>query len=103
MTMTAKDTRQKPAEPTEAPGGQNGFSLISSGKLIELYAAMVKSRMVAERAGLLKQKGVLAGDLDGKPGARSGRCRSGCRPVGGRYAQPFPMRSGFERDQGDGT
>ncbi|MGA8731259.1 MAG: thiamine pyrophosphate-dependent enzyme [Terracidiphilus sp.] len=66
--MTARDTRQKPAEPTNAPGGQNGFSLISSGKLIELYAAMVKSRMVAERARLLKQKGVLASDLDGSLG-----------------------------------
>jgi pyruvate dehydrogenase E1 component alpha subunit len=65
--MTAKDARQKPAKPT-ASGGQNGFSLISSGKLIELYAAMVKSRMVVERAGLLKQKGVLASDLDASRG-----------------------------------
>lgn len=66
--MIPKGARQKPAKPTEAPRGENGFSLISSGKLIELYAAMVKSRMVVERAGLLKQKGVLAGDLDASRG-----------------------------------
>ncbi len=68
MTKTAKSARQEPAKSKEAPGGENGFSLIPTVKLIELYAAMVKSRMVVERAGLLKQKGALAGDLDGNKG-----------------------------------
>ena len=68
MTRTAKGATQKTAEPTEATGDDNGFSLISSGKLIGLYAAMIKSRMVVERAGLLKERGVLAGDLDGSRG-----------------------------------
>ncbi len=68
MTRTAKGTRQKATKLKEVPGGENGFSLISNGKLIELYAAMVKSRMVVERAGFLKQKGALAGDLDGGRG-----------------------------------
>ncbi|MGB7547290.1 MAG: thiamine pyrophosphate-dependent enzyme [Terracidiphilus sp.] len=44
----------------EAQPGKNGFSLISSGKLIALYAAMVKCRMIGERAALLMRQGKLA-------------------------------------------
>jgi acetoin:2,6-dichlorophenolindophenol oxidoreductase subunit alpha len=42
--------------------------LISNEKLIELYAAMVKCRMMAERAGLLIRQGKLAASLDSGPG-----------------------------------
>ena len=71
MTRTAKDPGQRSAQPAHAkddPAEETGFSLISSGKLIELYAAMIKSRMIVERAGHLKQKGLLAGDLDASRG-----------------------------------
>ncbi|HUN84104.1 MAG TPA: thiamine pyrophosphate-dependent enzyme [Terracidiphilus sp.] len=42
---------------------EGGFSLISRAKLIQLYSAMIKSRMIAERAAALKQQGKLTGDL----------------------------------------
>ncbi len=38
--------------------------MISGEKLIEIYAAMVKSRMLAKRAAFLKRQGRLASDLE---------------------------------------
>jgi len=57
--MTARNAVQKATAGAEAPPGKNGFSLISSEKLIELYAAMLKCRMIAERVDRLLQMGAL--------------------------------------------
>jgi len=40
-----------------------GFSLISNAKLIEIYSAMLKCRMIEERAGLLCKQGRLPANL----------------------------------------
>ena len=42
--MNAKRKEQAPA-----PGVQNGFSLISNLKLLDLYSAMLRGRMIQER------------------------------------------------------
>lgn len=44
-----------------ARADHNGFSLISSEKLLRIHAAMVKCRMVAERARILFEPGRLTG------------------------------------------
>ncbi|MGA3080009.1 MAG: thiamine pyrophosphate-dependent enzyme [Terracidiphilus sp.] len=49
-------------------GGNNGFSLISNEKLIEFYAAMVKCRMIGERARFLLRKRESTGNEDGDVG-----------------------------------
>jgi len=52
--MTVKDMKAEAS--VEAPPGKNGFSLISSEKLIQLYGTMLKCRMLEERVqSLLKQ------------------------------------------------
>lgn len=66
--MTSNNAMRTTSTLAQAPPGGNGFSLISNEKLIELFAAMVKSRMIAERAGLLKEQGRLAGDFKGGVG-----------------------------------
>jgi pyruvate dehydrogenase E1 component alpha subunit len=66
--MTATSKEQRTASTAETAAGKNGFSLISDEKLIELYLAMVKCRMVAERAGLLIGQGKVAGDFHGAVG-----------------------------------
>ncbi len=66
--MTAKNWRQSNSARAETPPDKNGFSLISGKKLLELYAAMLKSRMLAERASVLKKRGLLAGDLKASVG-----------------------------------
>jgi pyruvate dehydrogenase E1 component alpha subunit len=43
-----KTPRKKPAD---APPGEGGFSLISNDKLLALYAAMLRCRMLADRLG----------------------------------------------------
>lgn len=56
--MTTRTITQAAA----ALAGNNGFSLISNEKLLELHTAMVKCRMIAERTRTAaKQDGVIAG------------------------------------------
>ena len=50
-TMTIPSTEQDVTGAAVA-AEKNGFSLISDGKLLALYAARVKCRMIAERAKL---------------------------------------------------
>jgi TPP-dependent pyruvate/acetoin dehydrogenase alpha subunit len=45
-----------------------GFSLISNAKLIEIYSAMLKCRMIEERAGLLCKQGRLPANLNASMG-----------------------------------
>jgi TPP-dependent pyruvate/acetoin dehydrogenase alpha subunit len=53
----------KTKEQSTAPiGGNNGFSLISNEKLIEIYVSMVKCRMIGERARFLLGKRKLIGN-----------------------------------------
>jgi pyruvate dehydrogenase E1 component alpha subunit len=56
------ERRAKPAPPKE------GFSLVSNEKLLAIYAAMLKCRMVQQRATMLFQQGKLASDLHGSSG-----------------------------------
>lgn len=42
---------------------EEGFSLISNAKLIEIYSTMLKCRMIEERAGLLCKQGKLPANL----------------------------------------
>jgi pyruvate dehydrogenase E1 component alpha subunit len=51
------ERKAKPAPPKET------FSLISHEKLLAIYAAMLKCRMVQQRAAMLFQQGKLASDL----------------------------------------
>lgn len=44
---------------TAALAGNHGFSIISNEKLLQIYAAMLKSRMLAERLRLLVEQGKL--------------------------------------------
>ncbi|MDE3188432.1 MAG: hypothetical protein KGM96_13040 [Acidobacteriota bacterium] len=60
--MTARKTAKEKTAAAKAPPDGNGFSLISSDKLIEIYTAMVKCRMIAQHADAL-QLGKQGGDL----------------------------------------
>lgn len=61
MSKTLKSTpERKAAKSTQAP---ETFSLISNGKLVAIYSAMVKCRMLEQRASSLFQEGKLASDL----------------------------------------
>ena len=62
--MTTK-TKEQCAAPL---GGNNGFSLISSEKLIELYVSMVKCRMIEERAHIHFGNGKFTGNDNGDVG-----------------------------------
>ena len=54
--MTARTAVKETTAAAEAPHDGNGFSLISNEKLIEIYTAMVKCRMIAAHAaGTLPQ------------------------------------------------
>ncbi len=66
--MKVKGTSQEKSVAAKATNGKGGFSLISNEKLLELYAAMVKCRMLAKRAGLLSQRGKLGNNLHVSPG-----------------------------------
>lgn len=57
--MTVKH-KEKPA--AAAPSIQNGFSLISNEKLLQLYASMLKCRMLEERVRSLRKKSRLQGN-----------------------------------------
>jgi pyruvate dehydrogenase E1 component alpha subunit len=56
------ERKAKPAPPKET------FSLVSHEKLLAIYAAMVKCRMVQQRAAMLFQQGKLASDLHASSG-----------------------------------
>jgi pyruvate dehydrogenase E1 component alpha subunit len=60
MTPKIKQTRAL----TTAPPNQNGFSLISNEKLIEIYAKMLRCRMIQERLGILLNQNKLNLSLD---------------------------------------
>jgi TPP-dependent pyruvate/acetoin dehydrogenase alpha subunit len=56
-TLKIPSTGQEATGTTVAQAEKNGFSLISDGKLLGLYTAMVKCRMIAEWATLLRRQG----------------------------------------------
>jgi TPP-dependent pyruvate/acetoin dehydrogenase alpha subunit len=56
------ERKAKPAPPKET------FSLVSNDKLLAIYAAMVKCRMIQQRAAMLFQHGKLASDLHASAG-----------------------------------
>ena len=56
------DRNTKPATPPET------FSLVSNEKLLAIYSAMVRCRMLEQRATLLFQQGKLASDLHASSG-----------------------------------
>ena len=61
--MTARKAAQEPTTAAEAPPDGKGFSLISSEKLLEIYTAMVKCRMIAQHAARALQPGKRVGGL----------------------------------------
>lgn len=61
-TMATKSKEQGGTATAEPPGGKNGFSLISNEKLINLYATMVKCRMLEERARVLFKQSKFTGN-----------------------------------------
>lgn len=56
--MTSRTNEQSAA----APAGNNGFTLISNEKLLQLYTTMLKCRMIEERARALFSQGGFAGN-----------------------------------------
>lgn len=62
IPKTKPERKAKPAPAVET------FSLVSDEKLLAIYAAMVKCRMVEQRAALLFQQGKLALDLHASSG-----------------------------------
>jgi TPP-dependent pyruvate/acetoin dehydrogenase alpha subunit len=66
--MTAKSNAPGRAAAPKAPPAGDGFSLISREKLSDLYAAMVKCRMLTKRASVLFQSGMLGRNFDGAVG-----------------------------------
>jgi TPP-dependent pyruvate/acetoin dehydrogenase alpha subunit len=62
--VNAKMMAGNEGQPTNAAAGtaadKNGFSLISSEKLIALYAAMLQCRMIAERSAAWMEQGRIA-------------------------------------------
>jgi pyruvate dehydrogenase E1 component alpha subunit len=51
-----------------ALAGSNGFLLISNEKLLQLYATMVKCRMIAERTRVILEQNSLIGNFDATVG-----------------------------------
>jgi len=64
----ASISKAKPERKAKAAPTQEVFSLISNEKLIAIYGAMVKCRMVEQRAAMLFQQGKLASDLHASSG-----------------------------------
>jgi pyruvate dehydrogenase E1 component alpha subunit len=62
--MTSRTKEQGAAE----PAGNNGFTLISNEKLLQLYTTMLKCRMIEERARALFKQGGAAGNGFLSPG-----------------------------------
>jgi TPP-dependent pyruvate/acetoin dehydrogenase alpha subunit len=58
----------KSKEKTPAPAAKNGFSLISNEKLLELYSAMLKCRMIEERVRILFKQNTFTGNYDSPVG-----------------------------------
>jgi TPP-dependent pyruvate/acetoin dehydrogenase alpha subunit len=79
--MTTKIKKSSAA--SAAPPGGDGFSLISDGKLLELYAAMVKARIFDERIGAF---------------FRQGKLRKGYEPALGREASAAGVAIGLLPD-----
>ena len=63
----SKPERKAKSKPVSAPAKET-FSLVSNEKLLAIYAAMVKCRMVQQRAATLFQRGKLASDLHASSG-----------------------------------
>lgn len=61
--MTASKAAKETTAAAETPPDGNGFSLISSEKLIEIYTAMVKCRMIAAHGAGALQQGRRSSDL----------------------------------------
>jgi TPP-dependent pyruvate/acetoin dehydrogenase alpha subunit len=68
--MTISSIDQEVTGPASA-SEKNGFSLISDSKLLALYAAMVKCRMIAERAALLRRRGEVREEIAAPMGSCS--------------------------------
>jgi pyruvate dehydrogenase E1 component alpha subunit len=60
--------KSKPERKVKPEPPQQTFSLVSDEKLLAIYAAMVKCRMVQQRAAALFQQGKLASDLHASTG-----------------------------------
>lgn len=54
--------KEKSAAATAALAGNNGFSLISNEKLIQLYGSLVKCRIFEQRVRLLFEQGEIGGE-----------------------------------------
>jgi len=59
----AKILNSKSARKAKAPAEEKTFSLVSNEKLIAIYSAMIKCRMLEQRATELFQQGKLTSDL----------------------------------------
>lgn len=68
--MTAKS--KEISQATVAPPSQNGFSLITNEKLMALYTAMIKCRLLQERAQSLYEGFGTGGDAAGQEAAVAG-------------------------------
>jgi pyruvate dehydrogenase E1 component alpha subunit len=65
MAKTPKEKTERKAKPAPA---EETFSLVSNEKLLAIYTAMVKCRMLEQRATLLFQQGKLDSDLHASSG-----------------------------------
>ncbi|MGA8739897.1 MAG: thiamine pyrophosphate-dependent enzyme [Terracidiphilus sp.] len=68
MPKILKSTPERKIKSTPAP---EGFSLISNEKLVAIYSAMVKCRILQQRASSLFQHGKLASDLHASYGCEA--------------------------------
>jgi pyruvate dehydrogenase E1 component alpha subunit len=64
----AKIINSKPARKEKPPADEKIFSLVSNEKLLAIYSAMIKCRMLEQRATELFQQGRLASDLHASSG-----------------------------------
>jgi TPP-dependent pyruvate/acetoin dehydrogenase alpha subunit len=78
----AKILDSKPSRSAEAVPASQGFSLISNEKLVAIYIAMVKCRMLQQRAAALFQQGKLDADFHASSG------REACAAAVGIELQP---------------
>jgi pyruvate dehydrogenase E1 component alpha subunit len=59
----ARILNSKPARKAKSPADEKTFSLVSNEKLLAIYSAMIKCRLLEQRATALFQQGRLAFDL----------------------------------------
>ena len=64
----AKILNSKSARKAKPPADEKTFSLVSNEKLLGIYSAMIKGRMLEQRATALFQQGRLASDLHASSG-----------------------------------